>query len=176
MKLASFARDGKACFGAVTNDGLIDLTSAVDGIATLKDVIEQDGLASIREASQSRPATIGLDEVEFQVPVLSPEKIWCIGVNYGDRNAEYKDGSALPKYPSLFCRTPSSFIGHDVPLVRPSVSEQLDYEGEIVIVIGREGPRGELGVGRQACTTEFTRLFHHVKHLAIDGRRIFLPS
>jgi 2-keto-4-pentenoate hydratase/2-oxohepta-3-ene-1,7-dioic acid hydratase in catechol pathway len=71
--------------------------------------------------------------------VLQPEKIWCIGVNYGNRNAEYKDGSDLPKYPSLFVRSSSSFVGHQTPLERPRISEQLDYEGEIVLVVGKGG-------------------------------------
>ena len=69
----------------------------------------------------------------------SPEKIICIGVNYPDRNAEYKDGSDAPKYPSMFMRTPRSFVGHDTPIVRPHASPQLDYEGEVVIIIGKPG-------------------------------------
>jgi 2-keto-4-pentenoate hydratase/2-oxohepta-3-ene-1,7-dioic acid hydratase in catechol pathway len=60
-------------------------------------------------------------------------------VNYPDRNAEYKDGQDAPKYPSMFMRTPRSFVGHDTPLVRPRVSAQLDYEGEVVLVIGKAG-------------------------------------
>ena len=73
-------------------------------------------------------------------PVPAPEKIWCIGVNYAERNDEYKDGSRAPKYPSLFCRAPGSFVGHEQPIERPRVSEQLDYEGEIALVIGKERP------------------------------------
>ena len=56
-----------------------------------------------------------------------------------DRNAEYKDGSDAPKYPSMFMRTPRSFVGHNAPLVRPRISQQLDYEGEVVLVIGKAG-------------------------------------
>lgn len=74
-------------------------------------------------------------------PITNPGKIACIGVNYANRNAEYKDGSDDPKFPSLFMRTPDSFTGHDQPLWRPPESDQLDYEGEIVIVIGKEGRR-----------------------------------
>jgi 2-keto-4-pentenoate hydratase/2-oxohepta-3-ene-1,7-dioic acid hydratase in catechol pathway len=74
-------------------------------------------------------------------PIPDPQKLWCIGVNYKDRNEEYRDASDLPKYPSLFVRAPTSIVGHDQPIVRPRVSEQLDYEGEIVIVIGRGGRR-----------------------------------
>ena len=72
-------------------------------------------------------------------PVLAPEKILCIGVNYANRNAEYKDGSEQPKYPSMFFRTPGSLVGHGQPIVRPKASPQLDYEGEICLVIGKEG-------------------------------------
>jgi 5-carboxymethyl-2-hydroxymuconate isomerase len=73
--------------------------------------------------------------------VPDAEKIVCIGINYGNRNEEYKDGAEAPRYPSVFMRTPGSLVGHREPIVRPPESEQLDYEGEIVLVIGREGRR-----------------------------------
>ena len=71
----------------------------------------------------------------------TPAQILCVGVNFANRNAEYKDDSAEPKYPSLFYRTPGSLVGHDQPIVRPPESAQLDYEGEIAIVVGKEGRR-----------------------------------
>ena len=74
-------------------------------------------------------------------PVECPEKILCIGVNYGNRHAEYKDGREPAKYPSMFFRTPGSFVGSGEPLVKPAVTQQFDYEGEIALVIGREGRR-----------------------------------
>jgi 2-keto-4-pentenoate hydratase/2-oxohepta-3-ene-1,7-dioic acid hydratase in catechol pathway len=73
--------------------------------------------------------------------VPRPGKILCIGINYPDRNAEYKDGIEAPKYPSLFMRTRESLVGHRQPIVRPLESEQLDYEGEIALVIGKAGRR-----------------------------------
>ncbi|HPG03693.1 MAG TPA: fumarylacetoacetate hydrolase family protein, partial [Rhodoblastus sp.] len=80
-----------------------------------------------------------LSAVKLLPPIPSPEKIICIGVNYPDRNEEYKDGQAAPKYPSMFIRFPRSFVGHGASLVRPKASPQLDYEGEVVIVIGKGG-------------------------------------
>jgi len=77
----------------------------------------------------------------FVAPVALHGKIFCIGVNYGDRNAEYKDGSDQPKYPSVFMRTPGSLVGDGEKILRPPESEQLDYEGEIVLVIGKRGRR-----------------------------------
>jgi 2-keto-4-pentenoate hydratase/2-oxohepta-3-ene-1,7-dioic acid hydratase in catechol pathway len=103
-------------------------------------LIEHDALEQARNAaSKKRHEAIALGDVIFAPPILKPEKIWCIGVNYGNRNAEYKDGSDVPKYPSLFVRSPSSFVGHEQPLERPRVSEQLDYEGEIAFVINKSG-------------------------------------
>ena len=74
-------------------------------------------------------------------PFARHGKIICVGVNYPERNAEYKDGSDVPKYPSLFVRFPGSFVGHDQPIIRPPESTQFDYEGEIVLVIGKPGRR-----------------------------------
>jgi 2-keto-4-pentenoate hydratase/2-oxohepta-3-ene-1,7-dioic acid hydratase in catechol pathway len=74
-------------------------------------------------------------------PFARPGKIICVGVNYPERNAEYKDGTDAPKYPSLFVRFPGSFVGNNQPIIRPRESAQFDYEGEIVLVIGKPGRR-----------------------------------
>ena len=75
------------------------------------------------------------------VPIPDAPRILCVGVNFPDRNAEYKDGSDQPKHMSLFPRFASGFVGHDRPLIRPPESHQLDYEGEVAIVIGKPGRR-----------------------------------
>ena len=75
--------------------------------------------------------------VEYLPPLPFPEKIICFGLNYMDHAAE--SGFEAPKYPALFGRFPSSLIGHNAPIVRPRVSEQLDYEGELVAIIGKAG-------------------------------------
>ncbi len=80
---------------------------------------------------------IDLDAVELLPPLPSPPKILCIGLNYADHSAE--SGFAVPGYPTVFGRFASSLIGHGAPIVRPRLSEQLDYEGEFVAVIGRGG-------------------------------------
>jgi 5-carboxymethyl-2-hydroxymuconate isomerase len=82
-----------------------------------------------------------LEDVKILSPAGRGVRYFCVGVNYPDRNEEYKDGSERPRYPSLFMRSHTSFSAHDEPIVRPRESEQLDYEGEIVIVIGRGGRR-----------------------------------
>lgn len=82
-----------------------------------------------------------MDAFRFEIPVPDAEKIICVGVNYPDRNEEYKDGQVAASNPSLFVRFARSFTGHEQPLIRPPESAQLDYEGEIVIVIGKGGRR-----------------------------------
>lgn len=140
MRLASFRLDGETRFGAVEGDMVIDLTDALEGVNSIAELIEQDALERARLAvSNLRDTAVPFDSIRFLPPVQAPEKIWCIGVNYGNRNAEYRDGSDLPKYPSLFVRSPSSFVGHGELLERPRVSVQLDYEGEIVLIIGKGG-------------------------------------
>jgi 5-carboxymethyl-2-hydroxymuconate isomerase len=134
LKIASFRRGEKESFGLVTGGRVADL--AGQG-ASLLQVLQQGGLAALKTGGPE----YSLNEVTLLPPVTQPEKIICIGVNYANRNEEYKDGSERPKYPSLFMRTPGSFVGHGVPLVKPKVSDQFDYEGEIVLVIGKAGRR-----------------------------------
>ena len=142
MKLLSFNVQGRERFGAVNGDGVIDLTGKLGaGVDTLRQAIAAGALVRARDiAAASRP-DIGLSEIAFLPTIPFPEKIICVGVNYGNRNAEYKDGSDIPKYPSVFPRFPGSFVGHGQALLRPLESRQLDYEGEIAIVIGKRGRR-----------------------------------
>ena len=80
---------------------------------------------------------VNLGAAELLPPLPSPPKILCVGLNYADHSAE--SGFAVPSYPTIFGRFASSLIGHGAPIVRPRVSEQLDYEGEFVAVIGQGG-------------------------------------
>jgi 2-keto-4-pentenoate hydratase/2-oxohepta-3-ene-1,7-dioic acid hydratase in catechol pathway len=140
MKLCTYLIDGKSCYGVVVGDGVVDLSGPLGSkFPDLRSLIAADGLAEARAVAARRKPDHRLDTVTLLSPIPAPEKIWCIGVNYRDRNAEYKDNSELPKYPSLFVRNPSSIVGSGQPIEKPKVSEQLDYEGELVIVIGKQG-------------------------------------
>ncbi|MGR7993949.1 fumarylacetoacetate hydrolase family protein [Xanthobacter sp. ZOL 2024] len=139
MKLASYLKAGVPGYGAVVDDRVIDLSSRLPSFPTLLAFIAGDGLAAARAVVADAAPDFALGDVDLLPPVIAPQKIWCIGVNYADRNAEYKDGSDTPKYPSLFCRCATSFVGHDQPVERPFVSTQLDYEGEIAFVVGKAG-------------------------------------
>jgi 2-keto-4-pentenoate hydratase/2-oxohepta-3-ene-1,7-dioic acid hydratase in catechol pathway len=139
-RLATYAFNGEIEYGAVTDGGIVELSARFgDQYPTLREVIAAGALARLAEDAAGRTADHPFDAVTWLPPIPAPEKIICIGVNYPDRNAEYKDGQEAPKYPSMFMRTPRSFVGHNTPLVRPRASVQLDYEGELVLVIGKAG-------------------------------------
>jgi 2-keto-4-pentenoate hydratase/2-oxohepta-3-ene-1,7-dioic acid hydratase in catechol pathway len=139
MRLASYTVRGRSSYGVVVGDGVVDLRLRFGARhATLVDVLRAHALDEARAMLRGVRPDYALAEVELLPPLLAPEKILCIGINYANRNADFGDPE-IPKYPSMFFRTPASLVAHGQPLVRPKVSEQLDYEGEIALVIGREG-------------------------------------
>jgi len=139
MKFATFSAAGQVHYGAVTDAGVIALNDACPQWPSLLDVIRADALDQLSEIALERSVT----HTEFQYEMVLPNapRILCVGVNFPDRNAEYKDGTELPKYMSLFPRFASGFTGHERPLIRPPENHTLDYEGEVAIVIGKAGRR-----------------------------------
>ena len=139
MRFLTFERNGQVSWGVITEEGIIDLGLRVGG--DLHSILKDDRVQEMQTLADDMPADFSGDDVRFLPPITTPEKIACVGVNYANRNAEYKDGSEQPKFPSLFMRTPDSLTGHNQPLLRPPETPQLDYEGEIVIIIGKGGRR-----------------------------------
>jgi 2-keto-4-pentenoate hydratase/2-oxohepta-3-ene-1,7-dioic acid hydratase in catechol pathway len=140
-KLVSFSTVDGQGYGLLKDEGLVVLSTRHPEWPTLREVIEAGALAALVEEGAGLAADLAPDAFRFEIPVPQPEKLICVGVNFPDRNEEYKDGQSAPTNPSLFIRFPRSFTGHDQPLIRPPESPQLDYEGEIVIVIGKGGRR-----------------------------------
>lgn len=139
-RLASFVAEGAARYGLMTERGMVDLWSRFrDRWPSLQAVVEQGDLLQLADLGDKHPVTYFENEISFAIPLAKPEKIICVGVNYPDRNEEYKDGQDAPRFPSLFPRFARSFVGHGQNVVRPRASQQLDYEGEVVIVIGKAG-------------------------------------
>lgn len=139
-RLATFTVNGLTRYGAVCDHGVVDLSARhANDYPTLREVIAAGALQRILDEADHTAPDFARDAVKFEPPIPQPEKIICVGVNYPDRNAEYKDGSEAPKFPSMFMRTPRSFVGHGTPLVRPKASNLLDYEGELTLVIGQGG-------------------------------------
>lgn len=145
MKLASFKVRGRDSFGAVVGEGeslgVVDLKTRLEPrFASVLDVLRGGGLEAARAAVRGVRPDFQASEVEWLAPVLAPEKILCIGINYANRNADYGD-QEIPKYPSMFYRAPNSLSPHNGPLLLPPESKQLDYEGEIALVMGKIGRR-----------------------------------
>lgn len=146
MRLLSFESAAGASFGAVKDDGVVDLGRRLgDRGRTLRGWLENgtetDNVVEIEAIVARSDADLALEEIRYLPTVPNPQKIICIGVNYGDRNAEYRNKKSQAKYPSVFLRTRESLVGHQEPILRPPESEQLDYEGEIVLIVGKSGRR-----------------------------------
>ena len=142
MKIATYEHRGQKSFGVVLDGGIVDLGSRIGNkYPGVLELLRAQALDEAGHAIEGASADVDLRDVTLLRPVPFPEKIFCVGVNYANRNAEYKDGSDAPKYPSIFVRTPDSLVGHNTDIVRPPESEQFDYEGEIVIIIGKSGRR-----------------------------------
>ena len=139
MRIITFSTKDRVSWGIASESGIIDLGARFGG--DLQQALRDDSLRGLLDKAAALPADHDLASVTCLPPIIAPEKIACIGVNYANRNAEYRDGSDDPEWPSLFMRTPDSFTGHEQPLWRPPESHQLDYEGEIVMVVGKTGHR-----------------------------------
>jgi len=140
MKFSTYTADGQMFYGAATDAGMIAVSDAFEQWPTLLDAVSNGSLAELEAVARGRSVTHTAYQFEMVLP--DAPRILCVGVNFPDRNAEYKDGTAAaPKNMSLFPRFASGFTGHNRPLIRPPESHQLDYEGEVAIVIGKAGRR-----------------------------------
>ena len=137
MRLASYNLRGRPSFGAVAGEGIVDLRARLSRFSTLLEVFRAQALGEAKAAADGVRPDVPLSEVELLPPLLAPEKILCIGINYANRGRDYNVADN-PKYPSMFYRAPNSMVGSGQKLVRPKISEQLDYEGEIALIIGQE--------------------------------------
>ncbi len=141
MNLVTFSADGRQHWGVSVPGGVLSLSGDFPQWKTLRGVIEAGAIDQILAAGAGRKASHADGAFAYDIPVPDPEKIICVGVNFPDRNAEYRDGQDAPPNMSLFPRFARSFTGHGQPLIRPPESPQLDYEGEIAVVIGTGGRR-----------------------------------
>jgi len=141
MKFVTYLSGSQEKLGGLKSgddDNVVDIT---DDFGSLHQVLKDGKMAQAIAAIEAGNAAHKLSELELLPPITTAEKYFCIGVNYANRNAEYKDGSEAPKNPSVFMRSRESFVGHGQFIERPPESHQLDYEGEIVVIIGKEGRR-----------------------------------
>jgi 2-keto-4-pentenoate hydratase/2-oxohepta-3-ene-1,7-dioic acid hydratase in catechol pathway len=136
MKLLSFVADGKEYFGAVSGDGVITLNDLV-GQPDLRAALAAGAIEAMRKAAQAAKPDRKLGAIKFLPVIPQPAKILCAGINYRSHAAE--TGRELPKQPSMFVRFTDTLVGHGGELIRPSVSDNFDFEGELAVVIGKPG-------------------------------------
>ncbi len=141
MRYLTYEHDRRVQYGVLSDTGVVNLSGRLPEYPSLHALLAQGALQRAQDIAEAHCDDCGIDEIAFLPPLPRPGKIVCIGVNYANRNEEYADKSAAPAYPSVFMRTPESLTGHLRPLMRPPESDQLDYEGEIVLVIGKAGRR-----------------------------------
>ena len=140
MKLVSFvSADGRPGYGAVRGDAVVDLGTrlASSSAPTLRALLASGQIEKARQLAAEAPADIALAGLAFAPVIPDPGKIVCVGLNYRDHVAE--TGRTVTEKPALFTRYPVSQVGHLQPLVKPAVSDDFDYEGELAVIIGKTG-------------------------------------
>ncbi len=142
MRLISYRLDGQDRYGVVTDAGVVDMSVRLGARApTLRDAIAAgclDEMKSLAAGATAAAVDCALESVEFALPIPQPQKILCAGRNYRAYHEVAQDGN-LPKFPSIFGRLPNSFAAHGQAILKPKKGDQLDYEGELVAVIGARG-------------------------------------
>jgi len=137
MKLASFRVQDRNTWGTVDDMSVRDIgTVLASEYPDLKSCIAQGALEAAREASSHAPE-YGADDVTWLPVIPMPEKIFCVGLNYETHRKE--TGRAMVERPTIFARFPNTQTGHLTNILRPRVSTNLDFEGELAVIIGKAG-------------------------------------
>src|SRR5690606_18009137 len=139
MRFLSFKQDGKEGLAVAKDGGFVGLTEADAGYPGNLDTLVPQGTVALARAGEAlaKGRAVDLDKVEVLPPLSRPPKIFCLGLNYKDHAKEA--GLELPDYPTIFTRFATSLIGHNANIVRPRISHQLDYEGELTVVLAKGG-------------------------------------
>ncbi|MFD1804330.1 fumarylacetoacetate hydrolase family protein [Mixta tenebrionis] len=136
MKLASYRYHGRKSYGIFTDKGIIDLGNKIGHqYPSLKDLLQWNAIDVARQYIDS-PVDILAEDITFLPVIESPGKIFCVGMNYADKRKEFAETNNAP---TLFIRFPDSQTGHGMPVVKPALSNEFDYEGELAVIIGKPG-------------------------------------
>ena len=137
MKFVSFLLKGSPKFGVSDGKNITDLTNKISGSKTLKELISNNGITDAKKYAKENPGSININEIEFLPLIPNPGKIICVGLNYSDHVNEI--GITLEKNPVIFLRVPQSQTAHKQIIQKPKVSNHLDYEGEMAVIMGNGG-------------------------------------
>jgi 2-keto-4-pentenoate hydratase/2-oxohepta-3-ene-1,7-dioic acid hydratase in catechol pathway len=141
MKLASYKTSKGAGYGIVTADGIVDLARRIGRkYPDLRALLAGNALSQAQKIAKAvKKPDFKINKVTFLPVIPNPGKIVCVGLNYEEHRVE--TGRDKTENPALFIRVAESQIGHNQPIVMPRESTNLDFEGEIAVVIGRRGRR-----------------------------------
>src|SRR6185295_1462967 len=138
MKLASYLVDGAEAYGVVSGDGVITMNDRFGGhAASLREALAGGLLPRIKESAANSKSDHKLTDIKFLPVIPNPERIACAGINYRTHASE--TGREIPKQPSMFLRLTDTLVGHEGEMIRPLISTQFDFEGELAVIIGRGG-------------------------------------
>ncbi len=139
MRWISFENAGRASYGVVVGNGIVDVGSRRPNDRTLKDLLATGDLAKAGAEAAKQKADHALSDVTYLPVITNPDKILCVGINYKAHQEE--TGRDPTSHPTIFVRFAAAQIGHEQPMIRPTESDRLDFEGEIALVIGKRGRR-----------------------------------
>lgn len=142
MRLATLNTSRGPMPAVLAGDRFIDLIANDKRFpASVRSLLADPGLFDAAKEVASRPNAVGVPaaSVKFHSPIHDPQKIICVGLNYRDHAIESK--MPIPKEPVLFSKFPSALIGHGESIIVPKISSKVDYEAELVVVIGKRGRR-----------------------------------
>jgi 2-keto-4-pentenoate hydratase/2-oxohepta-3-ene-1,7-dioic acid hydratase in catechol pathway len=136
MRVVSFERAGRPGIGIVTDSGVIDASRHLSGrFENLREILLANGLEQLRSIAQQKP-DFSAAAIRYRPLIDDPAtKFLCVGINYMPHIKEM--GRERPEHPVIFVRFASSLVGHGEPMVKPRVSEQFDFEGELAVIIGK---------------------------------------
>lgn len=139
MKLVSYLVSGRASFGLLTQNGIVDLKEKLGNkYADLKSLLADSEGLTVAKTYLDAPSDIDEQDITYLPVIPNPNKILCVGMNYAEKRAEFNETSSAP---TLFVRFPDSQTGHKTNIIKPAITNELDYEGELAIIIGKEGFR-----------------------------------
>ena len=137
MKFISFNHDNSEKFGIIENNLITDLTGKINGASSLKELIKIKKIKEAQEYAKSNPGSIKLDQIKYSPLIPNPGKIICVGLNYSEHVKE--TNRTIEENPVIFHRFPESQTSHLQPIQRPTVSESLDFEGEMAVIMDEGG-------------------------------------
>src|SRR5437016_5126289 len=134
MKLASYIANGTPAFGVATGEGV---TTIEGRFASLRDLIASAAIDDVRKKAASAKPDLPLKGLKFLPVIANSNKILCVGINYRSHAAEH--GAAVAEKPNIFIKFTDTLCAHEGEMVRPKASTQLDFEGELAVIIGKRG-------------------------------------